>query len=509
MNLVRASEQGILRRIFASLFLPFYRPQPPQSIFEGYAEQERLERPLRPTAQTRWLQQDVEHAIILADSGDLSKAARLVASLRRDGTYSGLMSTRAGGLIRLPRIFRGTPSVVADLEGSDDIGLFDRVHPAKELEQFTSDGITLGVAVAEYLPVPGRDEPIFVRLNPEFLRYVWSEDRWYFLSIAGRLPVTPGDGRWVLHTPGGYQEPWRGGLWPSLARAYVAKDHAGLYRENYNNKLANPARVAVAPAGASDQQKQTFWRRVMQWGINTVFGLPPGWDIRLLESNGRGFEVFSQTIKDADREIMIDISGQIVTIDGGAGFANADIHATIRSDLIQGDGLGVATTINSQGLRPLINRLYGRGARGLIAWDTRAPVDLKTEGEALSACAKAIQDIDNALRSRGQCSDVSEILTRFRVPTIPLDITVNRSEMDDAQADDAAEKLAAKMTEYALARCEHGSSNRCRLCGIERIRDFETAPDGSHNWKILWRPINNKLSPQPPELRLLQGGLAA
>lgn len=405
-----------------SLFIPQVSITPPRSLFEGDPQQARRERPLPSASTTEWFQDDIPRAISAADAGDLSVAAALWRSMRRDGTFAGLLSTRAGGLIRLPKVFRGTASAVAELEQVD--GLFDRVFPAKELELMSADGLGLGVGIGELLPVPGSDEPIFVRLDPEYLRYRWSDDRWYYVSTAGLLPITPGDGRWILHLPGGYQQPWNQGLWPALGRAFIAKEHAYMYRENYSGKLANPARVAVSPQGATDDQKLSFFRRVMAWGVNTVFGLPPGWDVRLLESNGRGYDVFKQTIETSDNEFAIGLAGQVVTVTGGTGFANAGIHATIRSDLIQGDGDALAATINQQGLRPLVNRLFGSAARGSVRWDTRPPQDLKAEAEAISAAVEAIVNTIQALESRGMKVDVLELVKRFKIPaTIANDVT--------------------------------------------------------------------------------------
>ncbi len=55
--------------------------------------------------------------------------------------------------------------------------------------------------------------------------------------------------------------------------------------------------------------------------------------------------------------------------------------------------------------------------------------------------------------------------------------------------DDSAEKLAAKMTAGGVKRCEHACTNRCRICGIERVRDFDMGPDGEPVWKVEWRAI--------------------
>lgn len=497
-------------RMLAGIFIP-QAPAPRMiSLFDGWGDQARRERPLPVHTKTRWMHSNVESARKMADGGDLSEAARLATALRGDATYAGLLSTRCGGLTRLPKVFRGSPQVVADLDTRDSVGLFDRVHSEKELELLDADGVTLGVGVGEYLYDDFEDlrcEPVFVRLEPEFLRYRWTDDQWYYQSTAGLLPITPGDGRWVLHTPGGYLNPWRGGLWPSLGRAFVAKEHAYLYRENYGGKLANPARVAYNPSGSSDEEKFGLLQKLMAWGMNTVFGLPPGWEIKLIESNGRGYEVFKQTIESADREFMIGIAGQIVTVDGGAGFANADIHATIRSDLIQGDARGLAATINRQGLRPLINRMYGSKARATVGWDTRPPADLAAEANAITAAAGAITAANAALEPYGLRVDATEMATRFKIPTFPIEISSENFAAEGPLTDGAADALAKKMTEFGVSRCEHGASNRCMKCGVERLRDFEIGADGEQVWSILWRPIQR--AAPPPALRLLQGGLAA
>lgn len=479
----------------SSLFLPQIRVAQHFSPYENDPDQARRERPLRAQAQTRWYQSDIEAAISLADQGDLSKAARLSRSLRRDGVLGGILSTRTGGLTRLPKQFRGTDRATEMMSDDSRWRLFNRIFSPKELALMAGDGILLGVGIGELLQLPDRPEPTFVRLDPEFLTYRWSDDLWYYRSVAGLLPVTPGDGRWVLHMPGGYQQPWSNGLWASLARSFVAKDHAFNYRENYSGKLANPARVAVSPQGASEKEKQGFFKKVMAWGVNTVFGLPPGWDVKLLESNGVGFKVFQETIDSSDKEFMVALAGQIVTITGGAGFANADIHASIRSDLIQDDGDGLASTLNDQALPFIVNQLFGGDAYLSIGWDTKPPADLNAEATAMSAASKAITDANEALAPYGMRIDAKEIATRFKMPVEVIGEPEPRSiqqlpAAEGPPSDEAAAQLAEKMTAHGITRCEHGSSNRCRLCGVERVRDFVPGVNGAeHTWNVAWRPI--------------------
>lgn len=353
----------------------------------------------------------------MCSGGDLSKVGQLYRAFARDGEIQGLLSTRSGGLIRLPKKFTGTPNAVSKLQGTAaKPGLFAKVFPSATLKAMNDDGIVCGVSVAEFVEGERDDIPTLVRLDPEFLFYRWNEDRWYYRSLKGLLPITPGDGRWVLHLPEGRYEPWNRGSWQALARSYVSKEHALFYRENYCGKLANPARVAFAPAGSTEMQRQSFFSQLLSWGLNTAIGMLPGWDVKLIESNGRGYEVFAATIETSNVEIRITLAGQIVTVTGGSGFANAGIHASIRSDIIQTDGDGLAETLNTQALPAVVDDLVGPGEEASLAWDTRPPADRKAEADAQKATAEAIQALSDELKKHGLQLNVEELLERAKVP---------------------------------------------------------------------------------------------
>jgi hypothetical protein len=376
-----------------------------------------------PFSQTRWYLSDLESAEHNADLGHLAGAARLMRAAKKDGVLAGVLSTRTGGLVRLPKRFRGDEEIIASLEVGHEVArsVFDEMFPASELEQLAADGDLVGVGVGELVPVQGRDYPIFVRLDPEFLHYRWNENRWYFRSVAGLVPITPGDGRWILHTPGGRSAPWQNGLWRAIGRAYIRKEHAALHKDNWEAKLANPARVAIAPQGASEQQKQSWFQKVMAWGVNTVFGMTPGYDVKILETNGRGHESFDKTIAEQNAEMIIAVAGQLVTVDGGAGFQNSDIHKSIRADLIKKTADSLAYTINTQGLPPFVVARWGEDAierTPVVEWDVTPPKDRSSEAQALVATAQAIQQLTEALGAHGKTLDVGALCTRFGIPTV-------------------------------------------------------------------------------------------
>ena len=375
-----------------------------------------------PTTQTRWYLADLEQAQFQADAGNLEPAARLCRAMRRDGQISGLMGTLTKGVVALPRKFYGSEETVTALQARNGSrSVFDDMFPPSELALMADDGFKLGVFAGELLPVEGRDFPVLCRLEPEFLRYRWNENRWYYSSIAGQIPITPGDGRWILGTPGGRIAPWNAGHWPALGRSYINKEHALLHRSNYGAKLANPARAAVAPPGATEPQRVGFLARLIGWGINTVFELPPGWDVKLIESKGEGYEVFQADIDTSDKEIAVVIAGQVVTVDGGAGFSNADVHRLIRGDIIAGVAGELAYVLNTQGIPPWVVNRFGIDAlesAAILEWDVKRPKDLAVEAQSMGTVADAMGKLREQLTNWGLELNVHELLTRFGIPIL-------------------------------------------------------------------------------------------
>lgn len=404
----------------------------------------------QPTTRLRWYLADLEAAQISADSGTLRPAAQLWRTMKRDGVIAGLVGTRSGGLVRLPTNFYGDAEIVKELDKKEGgRSIFHEMCPPAELEALSADGnIGLGVGVAELVPVIGRKYPVLVRLDPEYLIYRWSLNRWFYQSIAGLIPITPGDGRWVLHIPGARMSPWNQGLWPALGRAYINKDHALLHRSNYSRTLANPARVAYAPQGAAEAQRVGFFRKLMAWATNTVLEMPLGWDAKLLESNGRGWDVFQEEINTCDNEIMVAIAGQVVTTTGGTGFANADVHKTIREDLIKRDGEALAYTINTQVIPWYIAQNHGGAAvtkrATVVEWDTSTPKELKDQATTIKELATGIQLLQQILSGSNRDLNIDEMCTRFNVPLIKQDakpglLAAAPAANDNAPLSEAAE----------------------------------------------------------------------
>lgn len=384
---------------------------------------------------TRWYMSDLEQAEQLADMGDLRRAGQLMLAARKDGHLAGVLSTRTGGLVRLPRQFRGDEDIIHELErGHYTRAAFDDYLPPSELSLIGADGLLLGAGIGEFVPVRNRRFPVLVRLDPQFLRFIWSENRWFYSSIGGLIPITPGDGRWFLYTPFGRIAPWQTALWRAVGQAWIRKQHAALYRDNWEAKLAHPARVAVAPQGAAEVQKQGHFQQVMAWGLNTVFGMTPGYDVKLIESNGRGWESFTKTIEQCNEEFKLAVCGQVVTTDGGAGFSNSDIHKSIRADLIKETADSLAYAVNTQALPQYVAAVYGADAvlerPVAVEWDVTPPKDRNSEATYMVTVANATTLLTEALAPAGLEPDARQLVDRFHIPVRELP----PPDVDDGQS---------------------------------------------------------------------------
>lgn len=418
----------LLQRVSALLGVSAY--DPPGNGFGPHVEDEAIIRARRsvggtlqqiPVTQLRWYLRDLENAQAEADAGYLSTAAQLYRAMQRDGTIAGLLSTRTSGLVRLPKRFYGSKSEILDAlrakNGSRSV--FDEMAPPSELAALEADGDVLGVGVGELVPVQGRDYPVFVRLDPEFLQYVWQENRWYYLSRVGRIPITPGDGRWVLHIPNGRIAPWRWGLWPALGRAFINKEHAISTRAGFIASVANPARVIETAMGSTQQERRAFFSHVLRWGPNTVIELPVGWKASLLELTGRAWEVFQREVDTCNEEIMIALAGQITSTTGGTGFSNEEMPRIIRSDLIKASGENLGYTCNTQILPQFVVSRWGETALDagtMVEWDTAQPKDLEAEARTLQTLGDALEKLEGFLANTKKEVDIDRLATKFDLP---------------------------------------------------------------------------------------------
>lgn len=383
------------------------------------------------------------------------------------------------------------------------------MFPPSELSALASDGIGLGIAVGELVPVKGRSYPVLRRLDPEYLFYLRTDGCWYYRSSAGNIPIIPGDGRWILHMPGGYVQPWHAGIWRAVGRAFICKEQALLFDQNWMGRLANPALAVEAPQGSSEPIRQGFFSNVLRWGINTVLEMLPGWSVKLIESSGVGSEAFNRAVERAEREMIIAVAGQTVTTDGGSGFQNSDVHKSIRADLIKQTADDLAYTINTQGIPQFVLTHWGESAlqnSAYVEWDVTPPRDRTAEASAFVQVATAISQLTEALTVHRLQLDTREFAERYNVPLMlapsgnPLEIEVT---VDETGLDVATVKGAIEIADGVGLRPTKQSVSR--LLASHGIESEEAPSDLPKSVKLNLAPTDVAKAVKVSEVRASEG----
>jgi hypothetical protein len=221
--------------------------------------------------------------------------------------------------------------------------------------------------------------------------------------------------------------PWNAGLWRAVGGAWIRKTHAQNYKQAWEARLANPALAAVSPHGASEEQREGWFKKAKAWGVNTTYECPPGYDLKLIESNARGWESMDKTVEGANQDITIALAGQSVSTTGATGgFISSDLFKSIRSDLIQSTAQELAYTLNSQCLPAYIAYVYGEEALRTrmvgMAYVTTPPKDLSQEASAIVAASNAITLAQQAAAANGREIDFEVMAERFGIPLKPKSI---------------------------------------------------------------------------------------
>jgi phage gp29-like protein len=380
-----------------------------------------------------WTPAQIRAAEVLADGGDLMLAADLCETLLADDRIQGVLSARTRGLLGLPVEFekagdaRRSGRAVKALEVGED---WWHAYPEAELGTLLDWGILLGIGLAQHVWTDrdnGRVVPRLDRYHARWLRFDWQDRGWRVAAEGGReLPVTPGDGAWVLHTPSGAHRPWVDGAWRSLSRWWLLKHYARQDFARHSEVHGLPMRVGIAPEGSTKALREELAADLGALGRDTAIALPAGFDLRMVEATARTWEMFRAQIELADLAFAIRLAGQNLTTDvSGGSLAAAKVHQIVRNDLIRCDAESLATTLHDQSLVHWAAANFGDPRLApWPAWPTDPPEDALAAAQTRLVQAEAV----TALRTAGLAVD--EVLEQFGLEEDPAAMAALQAQAD-------------------------------------------------------------------------------
>jgi len=444
-----------------------------------------------PSVRLRWYPPDIERAQHMAQNGDMTMIGQLVESMKNDGVIRGLGDARTS-VVNFPKRFYGDRSIVdvlRDKTGSDR-DVYNEMIPSSEARLMVWDGLTAGASIGEMVPVQGRNFPVLIRRYPQNLFFLWNRHQWYYRSIAGLIPINPGQvsssgNMWILHIPGGRLYPWNSGLWNPLGRSYINKTQSIFMRQSYATKHSSPGRFATAPLGATEEERSGLLQRLISWSLNTAAVLPIGWDVKIVESRGQGWQIYTEDIKAHNEEIATCLCGSSVMLQGTAGFSNMDVFRVVQLDLIRATAEAWDHTVNTQILPAYIGQTWGVEAlKNAVTVETEVEAPKERSGEAATyvQLANAIKGLVEAVASAQVSAgikqpivvDIEELMARYGVPTIlgpshevrphshielaPTDIS-KVVTVDEAREGQGLDKMGDKRGDMTISELEKGGDS--------------------------------------------------
>lgn len=300
------------------------------------------------------------------DRGFFLRSALLADLLRRDADVFGALQQRLLKLQSAPVRFAPVDAASATdlaLEAAADLARrWPAICPAAVQSDLAVDAYMMGFAWAQLVyRYDAETKRLVQTLDPWpawAVEYVRFERRWYAYTLdRGRIPITPGDGQWVLFAPRSKRAPYLWGAirpvaeW-SLRTSYSASDASRLAEVQ-----GNAIMKAKLPSGARETPDgKAFMRALRTMGRNAVVPIPQGaspaesYDIELVQAHVDTYRIFEFLMRTAGGRIRLAILGQDLTSQNQSVGTNASSNTgeNVLDDLVESDARGLSETYTAQ-----------------------------------------------------------------------------------------------------------------------------------------------------------------
>lgn len=385
----------------------------------------------QPRTQIDWTVGRQRQALRRADSGDMRELASLCDAIMGDDRAPSVLRTRGNALFGAPLTFeasgdgRRKAKVVKHAELDDD---FWAMLPEVALGQLKLWGDLLGVGLGELIweehPDHGGRVLAHLRVwHPGGLRWDWPTRQW-FLRVESEdgygtkeIPITPGDGKWVMYCPYGTSTPWRHGLWRGMGALWLVKDYAqrdfGLHQEVHGQ----PIRQGIWDGGkimATDKERGILKDYLGQIGRDTGIVPAAGLKVELVEAVAKTWEMFTAQINLANIGMSIMAIGTNLPTEVAAGIGTgAYAQNLVRLDYKRYDADAMSTCIRQQVLTWWAEFNFGSAALApWPIWEVEPPADRGAMATMWLTVAQAFA----TFKGEGVAPPIAEITERFDIP---------------------------------------------------------------------------------------------
>jgi phage gp29-like protein len=356
--------------------------------------------------QTGWTVPQVRQAIEQLVIGQFDAPSQLVDAIGGDSRVQSAMASRVGGLLGRPMRFTAPPALKDDKKAKRCLDAWREAwttvatEPALSELQFWTTHLAFCPAQLLWDTSDKLWIPHLAPWQPRYVYYHWTLRTFVAVTLDGQVPITPGDGHWVLHAPHGAYRGWLRGAMRAIAPWWLARNYALRDWARYSERHGMPILLARTPFGADKDAVNAYKVSLGQLGQESVIQLPGSvdlekygtYDLAYLETKDPAWEGFRELIVQCNAEITLALLGQNLTTEVKEGsFAAARVHADVRQAILEADARALAQTVYRQMARPFAAINFGDpNLAPRTEWDVAPYEDEATQAQTFQQFANAV-----------------------------------------------------------------------------------------------------------------------
>jgi phage gp29-like protein len=157
--------------------------------------------------------------------------------------------------------------------------------------------------------------------------------------------------------------PVRGGIARAAGWAYLFKNYMLKDWVTFAEVFGQPVRIGKYQAGATETDKRTLLRAVANIGTDAAAIIPESMMIEFIQAQrGASPELYQRFCEYMDAQVSKAVLGQTLTTElarGAGSRAAAEVHNTVRRDIMAADARRLAATVTRDLVRPIVDLNLG------------------------------------------------------------------------------------------------------------------------------------------------------
>lgn len=435
---------------------------------------------------TGWTVPMVRGALEQLVLGQFDAPAQLIDTVIGDSRVQSALASRTGGLMGRPITFELPEGKEDDKQAKKCRDAWKEVWPhlgnEAALGEFQRWASMLAMSPAQLLWDTSEDLwcPYLTPWHPRYTYWHWTLRKLIAVTLDGQVPITGGDGHWVLHAPMGEYRGWMRGAIRAIAPWWLARSYALRDWARYSERHGMPILLAKTPFGADPDAIKQFRSDIADMGQETVVQLPQSedpsigsYDLDALEFSDQAWLAFLGLITQCNAEITLSLLGQNLTTEVKEGsFAAARVHADVRQAILEADARALEHTIYNQIARPFAAINFGDpDLAPRTCWDVAPYEDNKLAAETFQAFASSVQTLRQAGKKIGNVVALGKTfglkLGPGKIEDAPPETKITP---DDEEAKNASPVPTTPKTPSAPAAPKPQGSTRSRRAKTSRAR---------------------------------------